>query len=123
MVRRRGLRSSRTCRVPKQMNTPVLDKMLQVAVAHGHVYIVSMLLEAKADPRTVSGDGTAALHLAIAGDQVAIAGMLLDAKADPAAVNDDGETALHAAVKCGHNAIVSILLGAALNAETFSGFG
>ncbi|GFO40273.1 ankyrin-3 [Plakobranchus ocellatus] len=74
--------------------------------------VISMLLDAGADPNKVNRWGNTALHLAVARQKLGVISMLLEAGADSNKVNLQGNTALHLAVAEQKPGVISMLLEA-----------
>ena len=78
---------------------------LHLAATYDHLHIAEVLLDAEADPQSVSNDGTTPLHEACLEGNTGIVTVLLEksetkfgsdyARKLLTAVNDDGDTPLH----------------------------
>ncbi|XP_077977660.1 uncharacterized protein LOC144433226 [Glandiceps talaboti] len=85
--------------------TPLLK-----ASAHGHVKVVSVLLECGANPNLSDKTGLTPLHLACQSGHATIAVMLLDLHADINARDKYGRTPLHLAAINGRKAVTEVLV-------------
>ena len=92
------------------------ESALAIAADRGDVVAVKMLLEAGADPNSLS---TTAWPLSNAAGRgfAEVVELLLDYEADVDAVDEEGGTALADAVAAGHLAVVKLLLEAGANAR------
>jgi ankyrin repeat protein len=98
-------------------------KPLYYAAKYGHVGVLELLLNHKANVNGRTRDGNTALHTAARYGRENIVRLLLANPVDIHATNRDGETALHIAAEGGHSNIVQILLkqGAGVDAKDSAG--
>ena len=85
---------------------------LLVAARGGHVGVVAVLLEARADLTVRSEDGSDALLHAASGGSSDVIQILLTSSADPQTLNEDEVSPLILAAHYGHGAAVQVLLQA-----------
>ncbi|XP_014221973.1 ankyrin-1-like [Trichogramma pretiosum] len=78
------------CLMPRTGDSPLL-----VALKHGHVDVIVLLLFLGADPNLPDKNRFAPLHWALAIHDTVIAAILLEAGADPNLPDEDGSTPLH----------------------------
>ena len=85
---------------------------MYLAAERGHLEVVRLLLEARADKNAARQDGTTALMAAAVNGHLEVVRLLLEAGADKNAASQDGTTALMAATARGHLEVVRLLLEA-----------
>lgn len=87
---------------------------LDLATSHGHAELMTMLLEAGANPRVHTGvfSNNTPLHTAASMHGPEIVQILLTAGADPNATNVVGNTPLHVAARANRHENVTLLLDA-----------
>eukprot|EP00439_Symbiodinium_sp_Y106_P052070 s1657_g6.t4 len=85
---------------------------LLVACAHGHLEVVELLLEARADPHRATNDGITPLFIAAQEGQLEVARLLLEVHADKDMVMEDGTSPLLIASQSGKVEVVRLLLEA-----------
>ena len=78
---------------------------------NGHVEVVKLLLENKADVNAANQNRETPLHWASQSGRVEIVKLLLKNKADVNAADEDGWTALPRALENGHVEVVKLLSG------------
>ncbi len=83
---------------------------LHVAVYHGHLDAVDLLLRAGASLGVRDADGDTALHYAVYACQATVVRFLLEHEAPPNAANEKGKTALHVAVALEDEGCASAIL-------------
>ena len=93
---------------------------LLCAAEQAHVKVVSLLLDADADPDLANNDGRTALHLATEKGAAEIVQLLLKEKADPDIATSDGRTALHMAAEKGDREVLRLLLEAGADKDVTS---
>ncbi|GAX73851.1 hypothetical protein CEUSTIGMA_g1301.t1 [Chlamydomonas eustigma] len=89
---------------------PVDKTALHLAVENGDVAVVTMLLEAGADPNILDFDKRSALHLALEQLDVPLVELLLAHKADPNQTSQDFVSPLHFAAQRGPARLLQALL-------------
>jgi hypothetical protein len=77
----------------------------------GHVDVVRLLLEHRADPNAKDKFGWTPLHLAASGGHVNVVRLLLERGADPTVKDRSGDTPLDLARRRGHREVVSLIEG------------
>lgn len=88
---------------------------LHEAASYGHLEVLKLLLDAKAEVATQDNYGRTALHRAAWKGHSEVVKLLLDAKADVNTPDNDGWTALHQAAWNGHSGVVKLLLEAKID--------
>ena len=93
------------------------------AFCHGYADVVSLLLEAHADPGSVDVDGATALHFGTLGNSTRVVRCLLDwgVETDPA--DSEGKSPLHFAAECGKVDVMRLLLDAGANTDLADAYG
>ena len=94
-----------------------------IASAHGHLEVISVLLEYGANPNISTKDGTTPLMIASCKGHVEVVKYLLDVHVDVNTEREDGATALYFACQNGYSVAVSALLQYGANANVLTKTG
>ena len=87
------------------------------AFCHGYPEVVSLLLEAQADPGWVDDDGCGPLHAASVTNSPRVVRCLLEWGAEKETADAEGKSPLHFAAECGHLDVIRLLLDAGADAH------
>ena len=101
------------------------DAPLTMAVVCDRVRLAERMLQAGADPNSLSKDGQSALYVAADKGSVVVVQLLLDHKADPDVKDRRGQTPLMRAVYFEHDIVVFVILenGNRPHVDTFTNEG
>ncbi len=104
---------SRLCtRYRSSISSAALRHALSIAARQGHAALVSILLEAGADPDVADSEGWTPLRASAWGGHASTVQVLLERGAQVDACDSEGRTALRAAAWAGHEEVVRALLNA-----------
>ena len=101
-----------TSRYRDLLSSGCLRHALSVAARQGHAPLVSVLVEAGADPDSADAEGWTPLRAAAWGGHAPAVQVLLRSGAQVDACDSEGRTALRAAAWAGHEQVVNCLLAA-----------